>query len=425
MKVIGIDIGTTSICGILIDAKCGEVLKSITKNSDAFIKTENEWEKIQDVEKIITMAIGITDELIEEDVCAIGVTGQMHGIVYYDKDGKALSPLYTWQDGRGSLIYKDKKTYSEYLNIPQGYGRTTDFYNEKNNLKPKEAVGYCTIHDFFAMTISGRKTPVIHTSDAASFGDFDIKTNTFNHSFTGEVTGGFDIIGEYKNIPVSVAIGDNQASVFGALKSDDDILLNVGTGSQISVVSTDNINSENTEIRPYMDGKVLVVGAALCGGRAYSLLEKFFSAVVYQATGQKVDMYEVMDKMTLSGENHILADTRFDGTRKNPALSGSIYNITTENFTPGEFKNAILFGIVSELYNLFGEMNVKRGNLVGSGNAIRKNKALVKIAEDMFSAAMKVPKHTEEAAFGACLFAMKACGKFGSIEEVKKIIQYN
>ena len=81
MKVIGIDIGTTSICGILIDAKCGEVLKSITKNSDAFIKTENEWEKIQDVEKIITMAIGITDELIEDDVCAIGVTGQMRGIV--------------------------------------------------------------------------------------------------------------------------------------------------------------------------------------------------------------------------------------------------------------------------------------------------------------------------------------------------------
>ena len=28
---------------------------------------------------------------------------QMHGIVYVDKEGNCVSPLYTWQDARGSI----------------------------------------------------------------------------------------------------------------------------------------------------------------------------------------------------------------------------------------------------------------------------------------------------------------------------------
>ena len=66
MKAIGIDIGTTSVCGVLIDVKTGEILKSCTKNSEAFITTENEWEKIQSVEKIMSVATGILDSFCDE-----------------------------------------------------------------------------------------------------------------------------------------------------------------------------------------------------------------------------------------------------------------------------------------------------------------------------------------------------------------------
>ena len=45
MKAIGIDIGTTSVCGVLIDAATGGVEKSVTKNSAAFIEGCAEWEK--------------------------------------------------------------------------------------------------------------------------------------------------------------------------------------------------------------------------------------------------------------------------------------------------------------------------------------------------------------------------------------------
>ena len=52
-----------------------------------------------------------------------------------------------------------------------------------------------------------------------------------------DITADYCIAGEYKGIPVSVAIGDNQASVFSTLADEGNILLNIGTGSQVSVIS--------------------------------------------------------------------------------------------------------------------------------------------------------------------------------------------
>ena len=127
MQAIGIDIGTTSICGVVIDIETGELIMSKTKDSNAFIKGVADWEKIQSTEKIITLATEILDSLITSNTSVIGVTGQMHGIVYYDKFGKNVSPLYTWQDGRGNQPYKDT-TYADFLGGSTGYGNVTDFY---------------------------------------------------------------------------------------------------------------------------------------------------------------------------------------------------------------------------------------------------------------------------------------------------------
>ena len=102
MRAIGIDIGTTAVCGVAVEAETGRVLASITKNSEAFLRGCAEWEKIQSVEKIMALADDILESLMTEDTVCIGVTGQMHGIVYINAKGEAVSPLYIWQDERGN-----------------------------------------------------------------------------------------------------------------------------------------------------------------------------------------------------------------------------------------------------------------------------------------------------------------------------------
>lgn len=358
MKAIGIDIGTTSVCGVLLDASNGNVLKSLTRNSNAFIESDNEWEKIQSVEKIMSTAMCILDELIEDEVAVIGVTGQMHGIVYTDASGNAVSPLYTWQDERGNLPYKDT-TYAKYLNSFAGYGNVTDFYNVQNGIRPPEVVSYCTIHDYFVMKLCSLKKPLMHSSDAASFGLYDLKENKFNYECNVDITADYHIAGSFKGIPVSVAIGDNQASVFSSI-SEDEILLNVGTGSQVSVISENIVESDDVEVRPYFENKYLIVGAALCGGRAYSMLKNFYSEVLgYIEDVDDTKVYDIMNKMLQKAEGEPLkVDTRFAGTRKNPELSGKIEGITTENFTPAHLTHGVLCGMADELYGMYKLMNV-------------------------------------------------------------------
>ncbi len=450
MYAIGIDIGTTSICGVVLDTDTGKVVKSRTEMSNAFIPTENAWEKIQDTEKVISLAVEILESFADYPAVVIGLTGQMHGIVYVNTEGKAVSPLYTWQDGRGSLPYQGT-TYAEYLGSFAGYGNVTDFYNKVNGLRPAEAVGYCTIMDYLGMVLCGLKKPCIHTTNAASLGCFDIETKGFTYEVTADVSDSFDILGEYKGIPVSVAIGDNQASVFSTLADEKDILINVGTGSQVSVVSDSIKTGENIETRPYFDGKYLIVGAALCGGRAYSMLKDFYKELLQAAGIEDVDVYAVMNQMLAEKKRAFekdgagarmeadseedtqsknaapsgpKVDTRFAGTRKQPDVCGGISGITVNNFTPANLTYGFLDGMMEELFHMYVQMGERRINLVGSGNGIRKNGALAKIAEGKFGGKLKVPAHMEEAAYGAALFGLVACGAFESAERAQTLIKY-
>ncbi len=425
MKVIGIDIGTTSICAVSVDTKSAKVYNSITRSSEAFIKSDNSWEKIQDVDKIISLAMEIIEELVDEDVAAIGVTGQMHGIVYTDADGNAVSPLYTWQDLRGNLEYNGT-TYAKYLNSYAGYGNVTDFYNRQNGIAPKDAYSYCTIMDYLVMKLTGRNKALIHSTNAASLGMYDIEKKAFDFDCDLEITDEFEVAGYYKDIPVSVAIGDNQASVFSTLIDEENILLNVGTGSQISLISDKIIKADNLETRPYFDGKYLIVGAALCGGRAYSLLKDFYSKIVsYVKETDDDTIYRVMEDMVKDMDGcSINVDTRFAGTRSNPSQKASISGLTTENFTPSEVTMGVLCGMADELKEMYLNTGLKKSGIVGSGNGVRKNKKLVEIFEKVFDSSLKIPSHTEEASYGAAMFAMIASGICENLQDVYNLVSY-
>ena len=59
------------------------------------------------------------------------------------------------------------------------------------------------------------------------------------------VTDDYTIVGFADTVPVSVAIGDNQASFLGSVRDiDNSVLVNIGTGSQISAVLRCNQDAE-------------------------------------------------------------------------------------------------------------------------------------------------------------------------------------
>lgn len=427
MKYFGLDIGTTTVSAVVVED--GRVIAHRTLKNGAFIQTAQSFEKIQDVAAIRAAAMQAVEELLTDDIAAIGITGQMHGIVYLDKDGSPLSPLYTWQDGRGNEPYMDGLTYAEFLHretgyaVATGYGLVTHFFNLKNGLVPADAVTFCTIHDYITMLLCDNKSPLMDASDAASFGMFDVQTGCFDTVAIEKV--GIDTaripslspsvtVGMYRGkIPVFAAIGDNQASFLGATGGKvEAMLVNIGTGSQFSAYTRNYLTCDGLETRPFPGIGYLIVGAPLCGGRAYALLEQFLRETVRAMTGTAPDScYPAMDALladTARPDDLPTVTPLFQGTRQDPALRGSISDLTTENFTPRHLIWGMLEGMVTELHDMYLKYKAAGGipaKLMGSGNGLRQNPPLQEALSRAFGQSVTLSDCQEEAAVGAAMFA--------------------
>lgn len=445
MNIIGLDIGTTSICGIAVDISNGSV-KKVINAANSYSIAGRQYEDCQDPDGILKECIKMIGELLEtcSPVCGIGVTGQMHGALYLDAEGKPLSPLYTWQDSSGNESAEDGIPYVQTLSSVTGYhmatgfGLSTLYVHTKQSRVPEKAACLCTIHDFVAMSLAGRKRPVMHTSDAKSFGIFDSGSLTFDldairkagldPALLPEISRNCVILGEYNGIPVANAIGDNQASFAGSVRDPEaSVLVNIGTGSQISFLSRNYEPIKSTELRPLFGDQFIRAGSALCGGRAFSVLEKFIRATVNLTDTKIGNAYPVIDALLASGcepENPLIADTRFSGTRDDPSLTGSIQGITTENFTPDRLIYAVLHGMVDELYTMYEKCrDGERKYVVASGNGVRKNKALQRIITNTFGMELLIPSHHEEAAFGSAVYALSALNGTG-VPDARSLIKY-
>lgn len=444
---LGVDIGTTTISAQLVSLRDGSTLHTYTIEHNAALSDQDSDAFAADADKLIELSLKLVSAAVDSyhEIKAIGFTGQMHGIVCLDSELKCISPLYTWQNRFGlreldgeSICDRIEKICG--LRVPTGYGLVTLYALKALGLLPREVSEVCCIADLAALRLCGLKHTVVHPTNAASLGfcnadgtEFDLEALTklgIDHKILPKISGNTEAIGAYRKIHVSVAIGDNQAGVFGSLADDSYALLNIGTGGQISSVKASEktcSSDPRCEIRPYFYGKHLYSGSTLCGGRAFALLESFVENILvsFGLSPKKSEVYEYLIEgaMKASPVSQLNISTLFSGSRAEPEKRGSICGITTENFNINELSDGFLRGVIDELYELFCKMNESCNRLVISGNALRSNPALRRAAADRFGCELLTPDHIEEAAFGAALYAAAAAG-LKTEEEIKRLISY-
>lgn len=450
MRTIGLDLGTTSLSAVVIDHQTGRMLKALNVPNTAQIADAQKWMSLQDPACIAQTAAAMVESLKKEfgPVCAIGIDGQMHGMLYLDAQGVPLSPLFTWQDSRGDQPYQEG-TYASRLSALTGYsmntgfGLTTHFWHVVNNQVPKEAAVLCTIFDYVGMCLTGRTRPLMHTSGAASFGLWDHAQNRWDAqalsragidaSILPETTDGFALLGVDKDgIPVSCAIGDNQASFIGSIRNmEDSVLVNMGTGGQVSMMTSVQALTKDLERRPLADGSSILVGSSLCGGRSYALLEGFVRSCASLCGCASHSAYDQLNSIameSLERSDLMHVDTRFSGTRHQPEVRASISGINVNNFHIQALLGGTLMGMAAELKDMYDHMIASGAKpaslLVGSGNAIRRSPALKRAFEKTFGLPMQIPAHQEEAAFGAALFGMTAAGIVPSLALAQALLRY-
>lgn len=447
MRVIGADIGTTTISFVVLDTDSGEVLECVNTPNRGTEPGAHPYERVQNPETIVSQ-VGAQLERLKRRYApagAIGLDGQMHGMLYVDEEGRAVSPLYTWQDGHGALD-AGEETMAQALSrltghaMATGYGLTTHFALTRMGRVPPQAAKLCTIADYAAMRLTGRTRPLCHASNAASMGLFDAARGAWDTAALAraglpvqilpETVASCAILGEDAGgTPVACAIGDNQASFIGAVSEPEhSVLVNVGTGAQASMAGRARGRLVLCEQRPLEGEDMLLVGSSLCGGRAYALLHRFFLDCAQMAGCEADSLYARMNEAALrvSGEPSLRVNTRFCGSRSNPQERGSIGNIGEENFDATHLAAGVLWGMADELWSFYGEMTAACARsarvLVGSGNGVRRNPALRRVLRQRFGMELRVPEHGEEAAYGAALSAFGAlCGEEAGLRARRRI----
>ena len=448
MNLIGLDIGTTTICGVLYSLSEKRTIATLIEDNSFTVDRQNEY--IQDPERILEKIYIILDQLIDSSKGSIGgisLSSQMHGILYVDSEGEPVSPFYTWQNPRGLMqvggkslvsIVSDKLGYTVY----SGYGIVTHYSLMLENKLPETAAKLCNIGDFVTMKLSGSKTPVTDITLGSSLGIADIESGGLSKSLENLGLTDMDIfprivsstekLGLYKGIPVIQPIGDNQASFLGSVKEKNkSLLLNYGTAGQISFYRESFNQYPHFETRPLGNEGYIYAAFSLCGGKSYMILANFFDEVVKLfSSGDSMKTLKIMDDMVLDfSKDDIECLPLFLGGRGVEGEYAYFKNITDQNFTPENLVKALVKGMSYELYRFYqalpDDVHKNIQTIVGAGNGIRKNQHLITAAMKMYSKSVKLLDLSEESCIGAVINAGKATGIFRDYAEgAAAIVKY-
>ena len=111
-RFLGLDVGTTTLTGLVLDVDTGEVVAvrtvpntcEVTSGVDR-ARGRSDWDAAR--------MSGLAREVAASAVAAggvvdgIGVTGQMHGMVPLSAENQPLGPFVGWQDQRGNEVVQD------------------------------------------------------------------------------------------------------------------------------------------------------------------------------------------------------------------------------------------------------------------------------------------------------------------------------
>ncbi len=444
MITLGIDIGTTKIAMVLLDIERDEILDQTSQvfggapcNSEGMAEVV-----VTDILKQLDFCALQLDPKLRSRVSAIGVTGQMHGIVFRNSTSNQLSNLITWQDQRclQNGFIQDLQNKTGENNLHSGYGLSTMAWYQ--NFQPSILAQYNqagTIQGLLVSCLCESNDIPIDQTNAASWGLYDLETKDWNYQALEKLALPENLIpkiypaggqcGELskayadrwklpKNIPIMHAIGDNQASLFCTINNPQtQLALTLGTSGQLSSIIK-NLPSNwkswlTAEVRPYIDGQYALVAASLCGGSALSWLTLVIQNWCQELGLEPLTKDQVYLKLNqlsrnISPTQLIKISPNFLGERFDQSLKGKIEGINFNNFSLGEVFTALAIGVVQNLKEMLPTISIQnKSELVGSGNGLRRFEVFKAIIPHVFGTPLTLLPEREEAACGAALLAKR------------------
>ncbi|HEU4711075.1 MAG TPA: xylulokinase [Pyrinomonadaceae bacterium] len=448
MTLLGIDVSTTGVKALLIDDK-GEIVASAT--TPLQLSTPKPlWSEQHPRDWWDAAVNSIRQVLLEtdaNDIAAIGLTGQMHGLVLLDEQGEVLRPAILWNDQRCGDQCDEMRTRlgKERLIRISGNDALTGFTAPKilwvrqherdvydrarHVLLPKDYLRYKLTHEYAMDKADGSGTLLFdlerrHWSNEI-LAAADIPSDWFPKTFEGpEVTGrvtreAAEATGLREGTPVVAGGGDQAAGAVGVGAVRPGVLaVTMGTSGVVFAATESPLIEPAGRLhafchavpgRWHLMGVMLSAAGSLQWYRDALACDVSFDELVGAAGGVSAGSDGLLFLPYLCGERTPHPD---------PLARGAWVGLTLRH-TRAHLTRAVLEGVAfgfKDMLSLMQEAGAGDVDQVRVSGGGAKSAVWRQILAEVLGTEMVTVNTTEGAAYGAALLAGVAAGAWSNVD---------
>jgi len=456
MNFLGIDLGTSSVKIIIMNDN-GEVSANVSKSYPisypkvgwAEQNPEDWWNSTKEGIKELLSKSSVK----AEDISAIGISGQMHGLVMLDENNDVLMPAILWCDQRTQkqCDYLNNEFGQDKLSKYTGNKALTGFtipkvlWVKENKPEIYSRIAHIMLpKDYINFKLTGNFASDV--SDASGTLMFDVKNRRWSKEMVQlleldekvlpKVYESWEVIGNISekvsgeiglstSTAVAAGAGDQAAGAVGTGTTDTGVL-SVAMGTSGVVFACDEKFSVDKENKLHSfchaNGKWHQMGVMLSAASCLqwwaetvnsdipNVYEKLFSEAAETPAGSN----KLFFLPYLMGERTPHSDVNAKG-----CFIG--LNITHKR---GDMTRAILEGVcfgLRDSLEILKSLNVEVKEVRVSGGGSR-TRLWRQILADVFNLKVCVINATEGPAYGAAILASVGCGLYPSVDDACKAL---
>lgn len=418
--VAGVDSSTQSCKVIVCDADSGEIVRAgrASHPDGTQIDPDHWWRAFQE-------AAGQAGGL--DDVEAISVGGQQHGMVALDSDGEVIRPAMLWNDttsadAAAQLVDElGAREWAQAVGTVPPASLTVTKLRWLAEHEPENAARLAAValpHDWLSWKLAGAgslNALFTDRSDASGTGYWSPGTGEYRRDLLKLALGRDDIVlprvlgpsaagGRLACAGNSAALigpgaGDNAAAALGLGMVAGDVAISIGTSGVVSAISREVAADESGSVAGFADatGQFLPLAVTLNAARVLDAAARMLG-VGHAGLAE-------LALQAPAGSDGLVLVPYLEGERtpNKPHSTGAVHGLTLESSTPAHFARAAVEGMLLALADGLDAMVaqgtiVERVQLIGGGS---KSEAVRAIAPSVFGTDIVVPAEAEYVALGA------------------------
>lgn len=427
--VAGVDSSTQSCKVLVCDAVTGQIIRSgqAPHPPGTEVNPEAWWQALQIAMK---QAGGL------EDVSALSIAGQQHGMVLLDNEGSVIRDALLWNDTRSASSARDliadletaessgEKQWAERTGLVPVASFTASKLrwvadNEKDLMDRAAAV--CLPHDWLSWKLAG-STDIsdlkTDRSDASGTAYFSSSSEKFVEDLLmlatkgralhlPEVIGFSDTAYKVNGLNIGAGMGDNAAAALGVGIKEREVLVSVGTSAVVTSLDSKASHDATGIVAGFLaaiSDLFLPLACTLNGAELFDRYAKLFSI--------SLDELSELALRASPGAAGIVTIPFFNGERTPnlPRATAQMQGLTATNFTKENVARSLFEGLLCGLAVAIDKISRDGGEKIYLIGGAAKSKALRELAPQIFGHTVIVPEPAEYVALGAAKQAAASLG---------------